>query len=187
MDATPEEWRPVVGYEGAYEISDRGRVRSMDRVRTDTWGRRTRYLGQLLKPRRSGPQGKYYLTVALTNGAHGKIHVLVAAAFIGPRPDGAQVCHNDGDRFNNQASNLRYATPSENNHDIVRHGRHVNACKTTCPQGHELKHPNLVNSELPYRKCRACNSGHAYVQRHPEADFATESERYYAQHRPCAN
>jgi hypothetical protein len=49
---------------------------------------------------------------------------LVAEAFIGPRPVGLDVCHNDGNRTNNRRSNLRYDTKSENSRDALRHGTH---------------------------------------------------------------
>jgi hypothetical protein len=50
------------------------------------------------------------------------IHHLVAHYFIGPRPAGHHVAHWDGDKANNNVTNLRYATPKENNADKVRHG-----------------------------------------------------------------
>lgn len=181
---TPEEWRPIPGHEGSYEVSDQGRVRSLDRIVVNRLGHVVRYRGQLLKARLSGPKGKQYLMVSLTGGKCGKLHLLVAAAFIGPNPGGMQVCHNDGNRWNNAASNVRYGTASENNHDIVRHGRHRNATKSHCPQGHALSGSNLTPGELPNRKCRSCAAAHAFVQRHPDAAFAVEAERYYRQYAP---
>jgi hypothetical protein len=54
------------------------------------------------------------------------IHQWVARAWLGPKPTPAhQVAHNDGDRLNNAVSNLRWATPKENNHDMDRHGTRV--------------------------------------------------------------
>lgn len=50
------------------------------------------------------------------------IHQLVAEAFIGPRPEGLETCHNDGDPTNNHVGNLRYATHAENAADMVKHG-----------------------------------------------------------------
>ncbi|WP_423227425.1 NUMOD4 motif-containing HNH endonuclease [Mycolicibacterium fortuitum] len=180
----PEEWRPAVGHEGAYEVSDQGRVRSLDRMVQNRLGHMVHYRGQLLKPRASGPRGKQYLMVSMTNGAPAKVHHLVAAAFIGPNPGGMHVCHNDGNRWNNRAENLRYGTASENNFDIVSHGRHRNAVKTRCPQGHSLSGSNLVNFELPYRKCRACAAAHAYVQRNPAESFEYHADRYYKRYAP---
>jgi hypothetical protein len=62
-----------------------------------------------------------YLMLEL-GGKPQRMHVLVAHAFIGPRPDGLDVCHNDGDRANNQPSNLRYDTRKGNLADRNQHG-----------------------------------------------------------------
>lgn len=117
-----EEWRAVVGYEGIYEVSSMGRVRSIDRrVATHRGSRITR--GVVLKPQ---PGVGAYLQVSLkdasTNrtGAH-PIHRLVARAFLGPRPSGLQVAHGNGIAHDNRSSNLRYATAKENYDDRLVH------------------------------------------------------------------
>lgn len=112
-----ERWLPVPGYEGYYEVSDRGSVRSVDRVTTH--GRRRKS-----QPIR-GNYAKGYLLVQLNKDGEVRmagVHTLVAAAFIGPRPDGLHVCHNDGQRDNNVLSNLRYGTPESNQADRKLHG-----------------------------------------------------------------
>jgi hypothetical protein len=50
------------------------------------------------------------------------VHTLVLLAFVGPRPDGMECCHNDGNPANNSLSNLRWDTPESNTADSVRHG-----------------------------------------------------------------
>lgn len=50
------------------------------------------------------------------------VHILLAHAFIGKRPNGLYVCHNDGNKLNNNLSNLRYDTPRSNTHDRFLHG-----------------------------------------------------------------
>lgn len=110
-----EEWRPVVGFEGLYEVSDLGRVRSVA----------GQYAGRILRP---GPHRGGYGLLHLYLGRDRRVatvHAVVAAAFIGPRPPGMCVCHNDGDPKNNRVSNLRYDTPRANNGDKRRHGTHV--------------------------------------------------------------
>lgn len=103
------------GYEGAYEVSNLGRVRSLDRRVPSNTGRRTQ-AGQVITP---GKRGKGYLAFR-ANGAGARpnrsisAHVAVAEAFLGPCPPGMQVDHIDGDKTNNAAANLRYATGSEN-------------------------------------------------------------------------
>lgn len=86
------------------------------------------------------------------------IHGLVLAAFDGPRPDDLETRHLDGNPTNNRLSNLIYGTGTENQLDRVRHGRHENAIKTHCPQGHPYDEANTyrIPSKPRNRYCRAC-------------------------------
>lgn len=116
-------WLPVPGYPG-YEISSDGNVSSLDRIIYDPrWAKHRNYPGRILTPVKTKTG---YLRVKLGGGHHGiGIHRLVAVAFIGPCPDGMQICHNDGDKTHNMVSNLRYGTPSDNAQDRIRHGHQV--------------------------------------------------------------
>lgn len=119
-----EEWRPVVGYEALYSVSCLGRVRSEPRIAKHCSGAPSRRPGKLLKLL---PDSRSYFQVGLSRD--GKVKIckvahLVAAAFIGPRPSGLEVCHGDGDSANNSTSNLRYDTPKSNAADRRRHGTH---------------------------------------------------------------
>lgn len=117
-----EVWKPVTGYEGLYEVSDLGRVRSLDRVVTGKDGRDERHNGKIL---RSQKLYNGYLEVHVSkNGKrkHRTIHSLVAEAFLGPRPRGRDVMHVDGDRANNALENLRYGTRSENLRSTYAYG-----------------------------------------------------------------
>jgi len=116
---TEEVWLPVRGYETRYEVSDLGRVRSIQ------------YLGKprllMLKPMANSGG---YLTVALHKGgvqSSAMVHTLVADAFIGPRPLGMTINHLSGVKAQNAASNLEYCTHSENNKHAVRMGLRSNA------------------------------------------------------------
>lgn len=156
---TDEEWRPVVGYEGAYEVSDMGRVRSLDRpIPHGRYPGKTRIMrGRVLRPALSAGYPHVNLSVSGV-GRAAKIHWLVAAAFIGPRPDGALVCHRNGDSTDNRVENLRYGTYSENLNDMIRHGRHFQVEKTRCVHGHEYTPENTI-VRAPgdgRRRCRAC-------------------------------
>jgi len=104
-----ELWKSVVGFEGAYEVSDLGRVRSLLRG------------GRVLRPGRSTSCG--HLVVLLGRKNKRYVHALVAEAFVGPRPLGCDVLHLDGNAGNNAAVNLKYGTRSENNAHVVYHGR----------------------------------------------------------------
>ncbi|MFV2195998.1 NUMOD4 motif-containing HNH endonuclease [Nocardiopsis sp. LOL_012] len=138
-----EEWRAVVGYEGLYEVSSLGNVRS--------WTPRKN--GEPLTPwlNRNG-----YLRVALGRDGHHYVHRLVAAAWLGPCPEGQQTRHLDGDKLNNRAPNLAYGSNSDNLLDSVRHGTHPWASRTHCPRGHEYAGSNLYVDPSGRRSCRTC-------------------------------
>lgn len=112
----PERWLPVVGYEGKYEVSDSGRVKSL------TYRGHPRTPPRLLKGEidRCG-----YVRICLTrNGEERKkfLHLLVMEAFVGPCPTGLETCHEDGNSLNCMRSNLVYGTHSRNMLDKARHG-----------------------------------------------------------------
>jgi hypothetical protein len=127
MENILEQWKPVLGYEGLYEVSDQGRVRSVDRWLNCRDGQRQWHRGKLLKQL---DNGNGYQGVALSNTCKGTkpkrfyVHFLVLDTFVGPRPDKHQAAHGDGDRSNNRLSNLRWATVSENIADKLKHGTH---------------------------------------------------------------
>lgn len=115
-----EEWRSISGHPG-YEVSNLGRVRSLDRFVPWTFRGRVRlvhHTGRILRPTLAA-NGYLYANLA---GKIITVHSLVAMTFIGPRPQGTQVAHFDGNRANACLTNLRYATPKENESDKIRHG-----------------------------------------------------------------
>lgn len=112
-----ELWLPVVGYEGLYEVSDQGRVRSLDRyeqVRSRSGNLYRQFFPGALKAQRLRPA---YLAVHLSKDnkpATRYVHALVAEAFLGKRPEGMVVNHIDENKLNNKADNLEWATYMEN-------------------------------------------------------------------------
>lgn len=119
-----EIWRDIPGYEGRYQASNLGRIRSLDQiVRCGAGGKGIRLIqGRVLRP--AGQQSDPHLRVTLGKRAPGAlVHVLVAQTFLGPRPDGCDVRHLDGDPLNNRADNLAYGTRTENILDVYRTGR----------------------------------------------------------------
>ena len=135
-----EIWKDIPGYEGRYQVSDEGRVRSVDREipvlsRSGALMHR-KYRSKILSPGRI-PSG--HLTVALGHGANGTtVHSLVMLAFVGPCPPGMEVCHIDLNPTNNALTNLRYDTRSANLIDEYQVDRGARA-KLTVEQVREIR------------------------------------------------
>lgn len=109
--APSEEWRPVVGYEGLYEVSSCGRVRRASQPGHLNYRYPAGYVRSVKKTIGGYP--------ALTLRKDGRdkaflVHILVAAAFLGPRPAGWHTDHIDGVKRNARLDNLEYVTHAEN-------------------------------------------------------------------------
>ena len=114
-----EKWKPVRGYEGIYEVSNLGRVRSVDRVNSfEAWGK-TNYRKLKGKIRKQNFDGRgLYLHVSLNDGKRNKIalvHRLVAEAFIENPDNLPEVNHKDENKTNNNVSNLEWCDHKYNN------------------------------------------------------------------------
>lgn len=173
MEST-ENWRPVPGYEGYYEVSDLGRVRSLDGL--DNRGRRRN--GKLLSPSlRSG-----YRRIQLHRDGMGRteyVHTLVLCAFVGPRPSGHEACHGEGGPLDNRLANLRWGTSTDNNFDQVKAGTHPNSRRSECKRGHAFSGPNLESWRPGTRACRACHQESAAATYHRRPfDASAADERY---------
>lgn len=121
--ALSEIWLPVPGFEGRYEVSDLGRVRSLDhRVRLVVRGIETqrRVSGRILRP---GPTRSGHVSVAIGKGNSRLVHQLVLEAFEGPCPAGLEVLHRNHVPSDNRLANLTYGTRSENIKMDYRDGR----------------------------------------------------------------
>lgn len=181
-----EAWAPISAAAG-WEVSTAGRVRSVDRWIVNCLGRRYLHRGRLLQAASSGTSRYAYVTVG---GRVRRVHTIVLETFVGPRPEGAEGCHNDGNYLNNRLSNLRWDTVSSNRLDTVRHGMHPLVLRTHCPLGHELKAPNLRTKPLPSgrqsRQCLSCARALRRVHYHRkvngiELDMKILSDAKYAQ------
>lgn len=118
-----ERWRSYPGWEGWYEVSDQGQVRSMDRVVTDKNGRRMAFAGRLLAPKLNRQTGYWFVILARPGVRHTRtIHSLVALTWIGPRPEGMEVRHGESGKSDNSLANLCYGTPKQNGEDKIRDG-----------------------------------------------------------------
>lgn len=110
-----EKWMAIPGYEGLYEVSDKGNFRSLDRVVTKRNGTRVRYKGREVALD-YGKRNGYPVVHLCKNGKAATLnaHRIVAECFLG-RVDGKPyVNHKDGNKKNCAASNLEWVTASEN-------------------------------------------------------------------------
>lgn len=166
-----ERWRAIPGYEGSYEVSDLGRVRSLDRITRD--GKRVR--GCVLKPF-TMPSGHLRVGLSHGPGQTKKVHRLVLEAFVGPCPPEMEALHRNGVPADCRLANLRWGTKSENARDQIAHGRHPMASKTHCPAGHAYSAENTyVRPGTSHRRCRTCtrdNQRAAYQRRSPSRKAA---------------
>ena len=120
-----EEFRDVPGYEGFYQVSDQGNVISLVRLTPDAIARGVRKAKQSLA---FGKNKQGRLQVTLCKGGFAKrfqVHTLVLLAFVGPRPEGTECRHLDGDHTNNVLTNLEWNTHTVNMRDKDSHGTQV--------------------------------------------------------------
>lgn len=111
-----EVWRDVPGYEGCYQASNLGRVRSLPRTmpKRDSWGGLTTvsYPGKILSPARN--KTTRYWSLALGKNNTQMLHRVIASTFCENPLNLPEVNHKDGDRSNNQAGNLEWVSSSGN-------------------------------------------------------------------------
>ncbi|MEE8810522.1 NUMOD4 motif-containing HNH endonuclease [Lactimicrobium sp.] len=122
-----EIWKDIPGYEGRYQASTLGRIRSLTRKvngKNHYTGKpflRTAK-GQILRPGQFCKNG--HVSVVLGNAACGSpVHQLIMKTFVGPCPDGTEVLHKNGNPKDNRLCNLRYGTRTENILDVYRQGK----------------------------------------------------------------
>ena len=124
-----ERWLPLVGCPG-YEVSENGKIRSLDRVITVvrscpkskniiTITRRLK--GRERKLQRDDPSSYPFIMADLETKVY--CHRAVLEAFVGPCPDGMQCLHEDDDKNNPKLGNLSWGTPSKNITDAYKTGR----------------------------------------------------------------
>jgi NUMOD4 motif/HNH endonuclease len=157
-----EMWLPVVGWEGFYEVSDNGRVRSVERTVRYSDGRVFRYPGGI-RTLRSYGEGRQFIDLTRNSVKLRRyVHHLVLEAFVSLRPPGTECCHWDDDPTNNHVSNLRWDTRTANKQDSLRNGRRFGANdeKTKCPQGHPYNDKNTYIAPSGGRQCRKCKRDH---------------------------
>lgn len=109
-----EKWVPIGGYESSYQVSNQGRVKSIDRLSIDRRGRTRRIEPRTLKLKNNG-SGYMFVTLCMRGQTRNfYVHRLVAEAFLKNKFRKAFVNHIDGNPSNNEANNLEWVTHAEN-------------------------------------------------------------------------
>jgi hypothetical protein len=159
-----EIWKQVPGYKGKYEVSSFGRMKGPRGVNDGV----------------CGSNGYMQTTI---NDKTRNIHVVVCESFIGPRPEGSHICHNDGNKKNNNLQNLRYGTPKENWSDFRLHNKKTshNISKETCKRGHPLIGKNLRKHSLKlgWRVCVSCDKASKHLKGAGSERMQKISNQYY--------
>lgn len=123
FESLPEQWLDVLGYNGSYQVSSYGRVRSTNRTVQEKSGKSRKLKGRLLRPGLSNGYPSVVLYKDFTKNT-ALVHKLVLESHIGRAPASKECCHNDGNRQNNKLTNLRWDTPRNNTLDKRKHGTH---------------------------------------------------------------
>jgi len=138
-DLPDEMWWPVAGFEGVYEVSSCGRLRSLGRFYPHRQGTPVwlppRILAQTYRLDKNERTGQPTVAVRAAFSREGvrtdvTVRRLVYAAFIGPLPEEGVVINDDGDGWNNRVENLRLVTNSEKGLRVVARGRDTNTLAT---------------------------------------------------------
>jgi len=154
-----EIWLPAIGFEGRYEVSNLGRVRSVDRIEEycrESVVIKRRHRGRILSPCSSAGYPSVNLGRKQT-----KVHRLVCKTFHGMPAPGQEVLHKDGTRSNPRADNLRWGSHAENVEDMFLHGvRTRKAPKAKRPHagGGERQHLAVLTDEK-VREMRRLSQG----------------------------
>lgn len=127
---TDEIWLPVVGFEGLYEVSNYGSVRSLVRVAMANYGER-KYGGKNIRPILRKADGYLVVNLYKDNKRSQKtLHVVVAEAFHFKAFPELECCHNNGIKADCRSENLRWGTRKENSKDKEIHGTKIEGSKS---------------------------------------------------------
>ena len=170
-----QHWKAIPEFEGFYEVSNLGQVRSLHRMHSSPEG--------LILKQTADRKGYLFVTLCLDGTSRTQaVHRLVLLAFQGEPKPGQETRHLNGDPKDNRLENLAWGSRKENRADTTKHGRDPHANKTRCIRGHLLFPENTVRKRPPgWRSCLACNraAGYAHKRKIPLTKDLADS--YYHQ------
>jgi hypothetical protein len=184
-----ERWLPVTNWKDIYEVSDYGRVRSLDRW-VPQRNRGPRFWSGCILEQYTLGEGYKAVKLQLSGLRINRyVHSLVLEAFVSSCPVGQECLHGPNGQLDNTLANLSYGTRTQNMHDKRRDGTNYNSNRVYCPREHKLITPNLVQSHFPRRTCLACQRVRSALYqkgwtkedfRLRKDEFQAITDRYYA-------
>ena len=172
-DSMQEEWRDVIGFEGFYQVSNYGGIRSVNHFsRNNTNGGKRMVPGKVIKPYRAGA-GYAYVTLSKNEKRHKvAVHRIVAETFIPNYDNLDEVNHIDGDKANNSVENLEWVSHKDNIIHMVKNGLTRKATPVMCVETGMI-YASLCEAEKGtgvYRRGikKACESGDTCMGKHWE-------------------
>lgn len=157
-----EIWKDIPGYEGYYQVSSFGRIKSLERLIVYKDGRKRIYPSVIIKDRNKDGFARIITLKKDNKGKTFTVNHLVMLSFVGEPPEGYEICHNDGNHKNNRLDNLRYDTRSENRIDNYRYGRRASKGKLSIEEvlqiRNKYKNENITHKELSniYKVNKSC-------------------------------
>jgi hypothetical protein len=175
-----EIWKDIEGYEGLYQVSNKGRVKSLDRETVDKNGTVNRYKSKMLSPGQNKHGYKFcYLYKDLKRKLM-PIHQLVAKGFVENKDNKPHVNHKDGIKQNNTPENLEWCTPSENIKHAYDMGLNYNSEKqkrlTSLANRGEKCHQSKL-TEFDVRVIRDAWATGAFTQSYLSKEFGVGSDQ----------
>ena len=147
-----EVWADIPGYEGKYQASNFGFIKSIARLRDSKWGEKSMTVKEKILSRFDDGTGYWCVNLCANNKIKKiGVHRLVLMAFHGIPENGMQACHNDGDRKNANLNNLRWDSAKSNNFDMIAHGtapRGANTNKSILTEKQVIEIRNRPESSL---------------------------------------
>ena len=158
-----EIWKPIKNYEGLYEVSNMGRVKSLDRETIDSMGRKRCFKGKILKVGKL--RGYAHVTLFDRNGNRKtlQVHILVGHAFVEGYFEGAEIDHINTICDDNRADNLRWVTHKENMENTLTREK-----LSECQMGEKNHRYGKTLSEDHKKRLVESNTGR-YGKLHPNS------------------
>lgn len=157
---TKEQWMPIKGFEGKYEISSYGRVKSLARPKCVLHGKQKWWHEKIMKPN-AHKNGYLFVDLYAMDGKKKafSVHRLVAEAFIGNPSSKPQVNHKNGDKSDNRVENLEWNTSQENNLHSARVLHYANGTRVRCTDKKGNVLGEYVNTGIASEETGVCRTG----------------------------